>query len=325
MKMKLILFVFSLVLFMVSSKVIMRNRVGRSVSHQSVLLHLDFHGSCDDFIGQNIKTSTLNPSSTCLPITGSDDSDDVTTEIICHNTGRNNAKIDVINAFLTLSKTPVSSFVVSFIPQHEFKSSSNVHLTRPFCVISNNLCDKANPKVISVCEDVPVDTRGKGIVNKSTNTVYIVSNNAPKPTVCFDSLTDTCCSYISPTNGICKEFPASKYFFDSEYRGPQKDINVRPPYNNHPFKKDEDSKSSDDDKNVNSGKKQEQPVKTKNNKKDEEINDVDESEEEPLEQEEKEVVVRRAPKSSNGKRQRKPNNSNKKPHKIFKHKSGKKP
>ena len=172
-----------------------------------------FFCSCDEFIGQNIKASYLQATTSCLPINGVNDVDDVTTEIVCSNTGSRNSKIEVVEAYMTVGKDQVSNFVISFVPSHEIRVQSNIVMKRPLCIVTEDVC--ARTKLISFCQVPPISMRKKNIINVTTDRIYILSNASPKLSACYDTLKgDACCSYVAPEGGICRNFPTDFNFFD---------------------------------------------------------------------------------------------------------------
>ena len=149
--------------------------------------------------------SELQTSTSCLPINVDNDVDDITTEIVCQNSGQQNSKIDVVEAYLTLTKVAVTSFIISFSPMHEIKTNSPSVFRRPDCRISEDIC--AKKKVVTFCQQREVEYKKRGIINKSSDLVYFTSINAKIPSVCFDTLkNDACCSYVSPLAGICQDY-----------------------------------------------------------------------------------------------------------------------
>jgi len=180
----------------------------------------------------------------------------------------------------------VTSFVVSFIPKHEFKSSSNIHLSRPLCVISYDVC--ARQKVITHCEELIVETKRFGIVNKSDNLVYIVSNFGTKPTTCFDLSNFTnCCSYVNPTDGICREYPRFRFDYERKDDEPKHDIKSDEIKNENDVKKESIEKSKTDKK---------EEVNQENIKTKDVMNEDSDSQDDPVEEKQVEAKKPKKPK-----------------------------
>eukprot|EP01091_Cochliopodium_minus_P000163 TRINITY_DN10190_c0_g1_i1.p1 TRINITY_DN10190_c0_g1~~TRINITY_DN10190_c0_g1_i1.p1 ORF type:complete len:229 (-),score=38.56 TRINITY_DN10190_c0_g1_i1:131-778(-) len=190
----------------VSGEVIKLNKKARGMVFDKSLLTLDYYGTCTQF--ESLSTTMKSYSvGSCLPIsTGDAITEDVEVSYICQNIRNKVSKIDfTASTSLTTLATDVP-FLLSFIPDSLFNSSSGNYLRQPKCLFKTSPCGL--PPIVNKCSSQPSirNKYKKGLFEPLKERVFVVSDNGvgSQPGICKDS-TEACCAYVNPTNGICRQ------------------------------------------------------------------------------------------------------------------------
>jgi len=194
----------------------------RSATAESVVLEIDYHGSCSDFRRDltTVRVSSF-PNDTCLPITnvvGNDDKDDLDADYTCTNVGSDKSVVRLVEIYLTHG-TPVVDFIVSFVPSNPFRATDGgvevQYIRRPSCNKEENYCAPTATFAVTQCTDNLIE-KYRGKVN-SKDRIYLLPKTKTAHT-CLDS-TGNCCAYISLAPGICPFIAPTEVIIGEDGKG----------------------------------------------------------------------------------------------------------